>query len=195
MTFPAPRRNELQVKQIITEELVKQHSDLLDRPLGTLPGQVHLEVHRSITPVITPTRRVPIALKDDLSKELNRYVKKVILAPVEEPTPWLSSLAVATKTSGALRVCIDLRPLDEVLKRETYQIPILGEILPELSQRKCFPQLTCVQITGTVFLTTSASSYRSSQRRLEGTVGAGFPLVCQSRQKFSRTEFIKHWKA
>ena len=52
--------------------------------------------------------------------------------------PWVSSLAVATKKSGALRVCIDPRPLNEALKRETYQIPILDEILPELSQAKVF---------------------------------------------------------
>ena len=138
MTLPPPRANEPQVKQITAEELIKQYSDVFDRPLGTLPGEVHLEVDSSAKPVITPTRRVPTALKDDLKKELNRYVGQEILAPVEEPTPWVSSLAVATKKSGALRVCIDPRPLNEALKRETFQIPILDEILPELSQAKVF---------------------------------------------------------
>ena len=89
-------------KQITAEELIKQYSDVFDRPLGTLPGEVHLEVDSSAKPVITPTRRVPTALKDDLKKELNRYVGQEILAPVEEPTLWVSSLAVATKKSGAL---------------------------------------------------------------------------------------------
>lgn len=91
-----------------------------------------------VTPVITPTRRVPTALKDDLKKELNRYVGQEILAPVEEQTPWVSSLEVATKKSGALRVCIDPRPLNEALKGEIFQIPILDEILPKLSQAKVF---------------------------------------------------------
>lgn len=50
----------------------------------------------------------------------------------------MSSLAVATKKSGALRVCIDPRPLNEALKRETYQIPVLDEILPESPQAKVF---------------------------------------------------------
>ena len=92
MTSPPPRANEPQVKQITAEELIKQYSDVFDRPLGTLPGEVHLEVDSSAKPVITPTRRVPTALKDDLKKELNRYVEQEILAPVEEPTPWVSSL-------------------------------------------------------------------------------------------------------
>ena len=50
----------------------------------------------------------------------------------------MSSLAVATKKSGALRVCIDPRPLNKALKKETYQIPILDEILPKLSQAQVF---------------------------------------------------------
>ena len=70
MTSPPPRRNELQVRQITAEELIKQCSDVFDRPLGTLPGEVHLEVDNSVKPVITPTRRVPKALKDKLKEEL-----------------------------------------------------------------------------------------------------------------------------
>ena len=72
MTFPLARANEPQVKQITAEELLKQYSHVFDHPLGTLPGEVHLEVDSSAIPVITPTRRVPTALKDDLKKELNR---------------------------------------------------------------------------------------------------------------------------
>ena len=138
MTLPPLRRNELQVKQITADELIKQYSDAFNHQSGTLPGEVQLEVDNTVKTIITPTRRVPTALKDELKEELNRYVEQGILTPVEEPKPWVSSLAVATKKSGALRVCIDPRPLNEALKRETYQIPILNEILPELSQAKVF---------------------------------------------------------
>ena len=79
ITSPLPRRNELQVKQITAEELIKQCSDVFDRSLGTLPGEVHL-----VKPVITSTRRVPTALKDKLKKKLNQYVEQGILTPVEE---------------------------------------------------------------------------------------------------------------
>ena len=164
---PPPKENELQVKQITAEEVIKQYSDVFDRPLGTFPGEVHLEVDDSVKPVITPTRRVPTALKDDLKEELNRYVAQGILAPVEEPTPWVSSLAVATKKSGALRVCIDPRPLNEALKRETYQIPVLDEILPELSQAKVFSTVDlrsgywhCVLDQESNLLTTFAKPFR-----------------------------------
>ena len=128
---PPWRQSEPQVKQITVEELVKQYDDIFNRQLGTFPGEVHLEVDDSVKPVIIPTRRVPTALKDSLRDELDRYTKLGIIAPVEEPTPRVSSRAVATTKSGALRECIDPRPLNEALKRETYQIPVLDEILLE----------------------------------------------------------------
>ena len=46
---------------------------------------------------------------------------------------------VTTKKSGALRVCVDPRPLNiKALKRETYQMHLLDEILPDLSLAKVF---------------------------------------------------------
>ena len=83
--------------------------------------------------MIIPPRRVPTALKTQLKEELDKYVKLGVLAQVEEPTPWVSSLAIATKKSGALRIFIDPKHLNAVLKRETYQLPILDDMLPELA--------------------------------------------------------------
>ena len=65
---PPPRSHEQQVKQLSAEEMVQQYSDVFDRPLGTLPGEVHLEVDSSVQPVITPMRRVPTALKHKLRR-------------------------------------------------------------------------------------------------------------------------------
>ena len=83
--------------------------------------------------MIIPPRRVPTALKTQLKEELDKYVKLGVLAQVEEPTPWVSSLAIATTMSGALRIFIDPKHLNAVLKRETYQLPILDDMLPELA--------------------------------------------------------------
>ena len=57
---------------------------------------------------------------------------------MDQPTPWVSSVVVTTKKSGALRVCVDPRPLNKALKRKTYPMPILNEILPDLLQAKVF---------------------------------------------------------
>jgi hypothetical protein len=77
-------------------------------------------------------------LKEPFKNELDKLVKDKIIAPVEQPTPWVNSVVVTTKKSVALRVCIDPRPLNKALKRETYQMPVLYELLPELAQAKVF---------------------------------------------------------
>ena len=104
-------------------------------------------------------------LKDSLREELDQYTTLGIIAPVKEPTPAFG-LAVATKKSGALPVCIDPSRLTESLKRETYQIPVLDEILPELAQTKVFSSVDlrsgcchCVLDKESSLLTTFATPF------------------------------------
>ena len=139
VTTSPPGLKQAEVKLLNTsEEVIKRFSDVFDRPLGTFPGKVHLEVEPNAVPVIIPPRRIPTALKEKFKEELTKLVDEKIISPVDQPTPWVSSVVVTTKKSGALRVCVDPRPLNKALKRETYPMPILDEILPDLSQAKVF---------------------------------------------------------
>lgn len=80
-----------------------------------------------------PPHRIPPALRDKFKGKLNRLENLRVLSKVDEPTSWVSSIVVRTKRSGQLRVCIDPCHLNRALKRETYQLPILNDLLPELS--------------------------------------------------------------
>ena len=81
---------------------------------------------------------IPKALKERFKKEIDRLQSLGVIGPVDQPTPWVSSVVVATKKSRALRICIDPRPLNAALKRERYQLAILDDVLPELGQAKIF---------------------------------------------------------
>ena len=134
-----PSGQQSSVKQVTSSvKLFQAFPEVFKRSVGTLSGTVHLEVEPDATPVVVPSRRIPTALKEPFEKELGRLVGDKIIAPVEQPTPWVSSLVVTTKKSGALRISIDPRPLNKALKRETYQMPVLDELLPELTQAKVF---------------------------------------------------------
>lgn len=133
VTTSPPHSKQAEVKVLnAAEEVIKRFSDVFDRPVGTFPGKVHLEIES------VPPRRIPTALKGKFKEELTKLVDEKIIAPVDRPTPWVNSVVVTTKKSGALRVCVDPRPLNKVLKREVYPMPILDEILPELSQARVF---------------------------------------------------------
>ena len=126
------------VAAVTPESALDSYPDAFKDELGTLSGPVHFEVDPSITPVIAPDRRVPTALREPLKKELQRLVDLGVIAAIDQPTDWVSNIVVAVKKSGDLRVCIDPQGLNKALKRERYQLPILEDLLPELSKARVF---------------------------------------------------------
>ena len=116
-----PLRTRSAVKSLkTTEEIVKHHPEVFQQELVTLPATVHLEVDQNVTPVVAPPRRVPASLKGKLKQELDRldHEKTGVVTPIDKPTPWVSGLAVAVKTNGALRMYRDLRPLNIALEEK-----------------------------------------------------------------------------
>ena len=117
------------------------HPDVFQENLGTFPGKVHLEINEDVQPVVCPPRRIPVALKARVKEKLAKMTKAGILEKVEEPSAWVSQMAVTTKKNGDLRICIDPRPLNKALKREHHMMPVLDDLLPELARAKVFSRL------------------------------------------------------
>ena len=57
---------------------------------------------------------------------------------VIEPIPWVSSLVIVQKPNGQIRVCLDPKDLNKVLRRSDYPTPTVEDILPELTRAKVF---------------------------------------------------------
>ena len=51
-----------------------------------MEGKLHLEVDDSVSPVVMPPWRVPVALKGRFKKGLGRLIDVDVLPKVEEPT-------------------------------------------------------------------------------------------------------------
>ena len=138
------KHNILQVSppsaQKLKEDLLSEYKDVFEG-LGKMEGKLHLEKDPSVKPVIMAPRRVPIATKAKLKEELDRLEEMEVILKQETPTDWVSSLVVAEKTDGRVRVCIDPLHLNKALKRSHYPLPIIDEILPELSKAKVFTKL------------------------------------------------------
>ena len=64
-----------------------------------------------------------------------------MIAKVDGPSDWLSQIAVVIKKSGDLFICIDPKPLNEALRREHFQLPVLEDLLSELSGAKYFTKV------------------------------------------------------
>ena len=110
--------------------------------IGLFPGKCTIHLDPSISPVVNPPRRIPVALRDKVKQELDRMLKLNIIAKVNKPIEWVNSMvAVEIKHTGKLRVCLDPQHLNKVILRLHYPMRTLEDILPRLSGAKYFTKL------------------------------------------------------
>ena len=124
-----------------SQDIIEEYNDVFEGELGTLEGEQQLEVDPTVTPHISPSRRVPFSVKPKLKAELERLTDIGVVIPVDEPTDWVSNLVIATKESGDLRLCLDPQHLNKALKRERYPIPVVDDVLPDLAQARVFTKV------------------------------------------------------
>lgn len=90
----------------------------------------------------TPTaRRIPPALHDKVEQELNRMIELDVIRKVEGPLQYCSPMVVTYKRNGELRICADLRRLNQSVVREKMQIPTFDELRSKLNNPKFFTHL------------------------------------------------------
>ena len=124
----------------LTKECVKALYKNVFTALGKI-GEYHITLQDGCTPVIHPPRCIPHALKDRLHKAIEANIKSGVLVKVEQPTDWVHNLVIVEKRNGSLRLCLDPRALNDVIKREHYRIPTIQEITSDLTRKKVFSTL------------------------------------------------------
>ena len=122
------------------EQFLSEFSDCFGE-IGTLKNTHHIEIKDNVTPVVTPVRKMSLALKPKLEKELKRMVDLDIIEPVQKPTNWVNGLVLVEKPNGKLRVCLDPRPLNKAIKREHLHLPTAEEIFSQMSGASYFSKL------------------------------------------------------
>lgn len=95
-------------KTVQEKGLIHINRDKILDGTGILEGQYHLGLDDTARPVIHPPSRVPVAMRTKLKEELDSLTERQIIAPVDVPTPRVSSMVCVEKKNGALRVCLDL---------------------------------------------------------------------------------------
>ena len=79
-------------------------------------------------PVIQPPRRVPHGLQDRLKEKLDQMEHNRIISKTDEPAIWVNSLVTVEKKDCSLRLCLDPKDLNSVIRREHFEIPTLGSL-------------------------------------------------------------------
>ena len=64
-----------------------------------------------------------------------------VISKVEEPTEWCAGMVVVPKKTGAVRIYVDLKPLNTSVLREVHPLPKVDDTLAQLTGAKLFSKL------------------------------------------------------
>ena len=97
----------------------KKEFPSLFKGLGKLEGEYTIELRDDSEPFSLSTpRRVAIPLLNCIRQELQRMEELGVIAKVNQPTEWCSSMVVVPKDNSKVRICVDLTRLNESVRRE-----------------------------------------------------------------------------
>ena len=130
-------------------ELIKDRNDLKRlypecfEGIGHFKQPFKIELKDDAIPVVSPPRKYPIQLKDEIVKRIHEIEEQGVIEKCtdESPSEWVNSLAFARKASGELRICLDPRNLNRSIKRTFHKIPTLEEITHEFTGSTVFSKL------------------------------------------------------
>ena len=80
-------------------------------------------------------------MREKVKKELDCMESMGVISKVLEPTPWCAGMVVVPKKSGNIRICVDLKPLNRSVLRETHPIPKVDDTLAQLTGATFFSKL------------------------------------------------------
>ena len=125
----------------IDKTIVSKYPSLFSG-LGTFTHEYKIQLKPDAQPfaLCTP-RNVPLALRPKVQAELKRMENLGVISRVTEPTPWCAAMVVVPKASGAVQICVDMKPLNENVLREVHPMPKVDTTLAQLTSATVFSKL------------------------------------------------------
>ena len=91
------------------------------------------------TPKKLPARRMPLAVRREVSRQLQAMQAAGVIQPSN--SPWSSAVVLVRKKDGSQRFCVDYRALNSVTKTDTYPLPRIDDLLDQLGNSRFFSTL------------------------------------------------------
>ena len=123
-----------------TDDLKRAYPDRF-QGIGNFDGHFHITTDPDVTPVVHAPRRCPIALKDEIKRELDTVEEMRVISRVSRTTDWVPSLVYSRKSSGRLRISLDPKNLNRAIRRPHHHTRTLEEINHKLAGATVFSML------------------------------------------------------
>ena len=126
----------------LSDSYIKQSYLNLFKGLGTLGEECTIKLKHAAVPYALHTaRRVSIPLRKKVEEKLLRMQTTGIISSVDDPSPWCAGMVVVPKSSGSVRICVDLTYLNQNVLREYHPLPNVDDTLAQLKVAKKFTKL------------------------------------------------------
>jgi len=140
--LPAIRELKLLLNVCSIQKSIMSQYPSLFTGLGTFKQEYQIKLNPNAKPfALSAPRNIPLPLRTKVQTELKRMESLGVISPVEEPTPWCAAMVVVPKDGGTVRICVDLKPLNESVLREVHPMPKVDTTLAQLSGSTVFSKL------------------------------------------------------
>lgn len=104
----------------------------------SVSGRTTLVKHKIRLKVETPIKQRYYPRNPAVQAVIDEEIDKMLANDVIEPSesPWSSPLVLIRKPGGKVRLCIDLRKVNQVSEKDAYPLPQIGAILDKLRYAK-----------------------------------------------------------
>jgi hypothetical protein len=75
--------------------------------------------------------------KQKVKAKIDRMLEARIIEPVEE-SEWISPMVVQDKKQGGIRICVDLRKLNNALLHDPFPTPFTDEVLENVGGHEAY---------------------------------------------------------
>jgi len=124
------------------QQLLLQYSQLFQEPSSLPPERYcdhHIELIPGEQPVNTRANRYAPTQKTEIEKQLADMLRSGTIRP--STSPYASPILLVKKKDGSWRFCVDYRCLNNITVKNKHPMPIVDELIDELSGAKWFSKL------------------------------------------------------
>ena len=123
----------------VPQQYVREIQSLVENYKPEAKEEVSVELTVKLTdetPIYRNPRRLAPKENVEVSQQIEEWLKEGVIEP--STSEFASQVVVARKKDGTPRVCINYGPLNKVLVKERTPMPIVEDVLDDLSEVKVF---------------------------------------------------------
>lgn len=122
-------------------ELLREYQDLFPNSFSKMKGIAGElgEMNIPLKPYEKPMNQRPYRLnpkyKEKVKEEIDKMLQKRIIESIEE-SEWISPIVIQESKIGGIRLCVDLRKLNDACITDPFPTPFTDEVLESLGGRR-----------------------------------------------------------